>query len=70
VAQTLAEAKINISDLNAQQIQGETGPVYLMMIEASLPPGWTCQRLEDLLGPLIAHQAVEISVRELEQLTF
>jgi predicted amino acid-binding ACT domain protein len=37
VSQILANHHINITDLNAQCIEGESQPVYVMMIEILLP---------------------------------
>jgi glycine cleavage system transcriptional repressor len=69
VAHLLSDFKVNITDLNAQTIAGEDGPVYIMMIEAAVLPETDRTSLETSLQTLSKELGVEISVRDLEPLT-
>lgn len=66
VAQLLAEHQINITDLNAQIIEGEDSPVYVMMLEVDVPAGTQMRALEEALRGLSGRLAVEIQLRPLE----
>lgn len=69
VTQLLADQHVNISDLNAQRIPGEHGPVYIMMIEAQLPVALSAEGLQAFLVPLASTLAVEIRVNPIEVMT-
>lgn len=69
VAKVLAETQVNILDLNAHCIEGEEGPVYIMMIEAKLPMNLEKITLENTLNALAKSLGVEIRVNPLEVLT-
>jgi glycine cleavage system transcriptional repressor len=66
VSRALAEMKVNITDLNAQVIDGENGPLYIMMVEVSLPPSISAERVRLKLKPLAEELGVEIQLRPLE----
>jgi glycine cleavage system transcriptional repressor len=70
IAQALAELKANITDLNAHQIQGETGPVYLMVIEADVPSPMTLSALEAHLKPTSDELKLDLRVKAIDALTF
>jgi glycine cleavage system transcriptional repressor len=66
VSTILAEHQVNITDLNAQTIPGEDGPVYILMIEVQLPPNVT---QEGLLKALKALPDLDITLHPLEPVT-
>ncbi|MEB3205955.1 MAG: ACT domain-containing protein [Vampirovibrionales bacterium] len=70
VAHVLGEAEINITDLSAQVIAGESGPVYLMMIEVAKPSHQSVSDISALLAPIQKTLGVEISVRPVDVATF
>jgi glycine cleavage system transcriptional repressor len=63
VTHELAERGVNITDLNTKLIGTPDDPVYVMMLEASLPEGQTPEELEALLGDMKKELNVEIGVR-------
>ncbi len=66
VAKELGERKINITDLNTKLIGEEKSPVYVMMLEATLPEGIELQDVEGWMKELKQQLKVDISVRSLE----
>ncbi len=66
VARELGEHKINITDLNTKLIGDEKNPVYVMMLEATLPDGIELQDVESWMKALKQQLKVDISVRSLE----
>jgi glycine cleavage system transcriptional repressor len=68
VAEALAAADVNITDLNTRLVPEDDGggDLYAMMVEVSLPPGLSAGALETLLAGIKREQDVEVSVRELE----
>jgi glycine cleavage system transcriptional repressor len=66
VSRALAELRINITDLNAQVIEGENGPLYIMMVEVSLPDSMSPERVRVKLKPLAQELGVEVHLRPLE----
>lgn len=66
VSRCLADLGINITDLDAQRIEGQGGLVYIMMIEANVPPTLTFDALEETLRALEPALGVEIRARPLE----
>ena len=63
VTSDLAGRGVNITDLNTKLIGTAEAPVYIMMLEASLPAGETPETIEMLLENLKKELNVEISVR-------
>lgn len=66
VAQALADRKVNVTDLNTKLIGSEDRPVYVMMIEAVLPPGLEIEELETVLSSIRTEMQVDISIRAIE----
>jgi glycine cleavage system transcriptional repressor len=68
VAEALAAAEVNITDLNTRLVPEDDGggDLYAMMVEVSLPSGLSAGALETLLAGIKREQDVEVSVRELE----
>jgi glycine cleavage system transcriptional repressor len=66
VSHKLAELSINITDLNAQVIPGDDGPVYIMMVEVDVPDQLPLSRIEQELKTLADQIGVEIQLRSLE----
>lgn len=65
VAKVLGEHQINITDLNTKLIGSAEKPVYVMMIEAVLPPGIEIDNVENWMKDLKQQLQVDISVRSL-----
>ncbi len=63
VTRTLADHKVNITDLNTRLIGTKEEPVYVLMLEAILPPGLSIEATSELLEPLRRKLAAEIGVR-------
>lgn len=70
VSEVLSEFQVNITDLNAHTIEGEDGPVYIMMIEATLGPSVQRDALEKSLAGLAQELSLDIQMKPLEALTF
>lgn len=66
VSQKLAEMDINVTDLNAQIIQGDDGPIYIMMVEIDIPPSISVNTVEKELIMLSQQHNLEIQLRPLE----
>ena len=68
VASALAEAKVNITDLETRLVSDDRGEdLYAMMLEVALPPGAHADDLESALEGTRGDQGVEVSIRELER---
>ena len=68
VASALGERGISITDLTTRLAGEQTGePLYAMMLEIALPDGVDQAELEQALGGVGSGQAVEVTIRELEQ---
>ena len=68
VASALAEAEVNITDLNTRLVSDDEGEdLYAMMLEVALPAGSSELDLEAALLATREEQGVEVSVRELER---
>ncbi|RME39507.1 MAG: amino acid-binding protein [Deltaproteobacteria bacterium] len=65
VAKELGERHINITDLNTKLIGSEQRPVYVMMLEATLPESLDIDQLEKILEPVRKELGVDISVRSI-----
>lgn len=63
VTRTLAEHRVNITDLNTRLIGTKEEPVYVLMLEAILPEGMTVESLSELLEIHRKELQVEIGVR-------
>ena len=63
VTRTLADHKVNITDLNTKLIGTKEEPVYVLMLEAILPQGLSIEATSELLDPLRKKLAIEIGVR-------
>jgi glycine cleavage system transcriptional repressor len=59
----LADRQVNITDLNTRLIGTREEPVYVLMLEAILPPGMSVEDVELLLEKLKKELNVEIQVR-------
>ncbi|MBY0403546.1 MAG: amino acid-binding protein [Cyanobacteria bacterium] len=69
VAQLLANHQVNITDLNAQTILGETGPVYILMIEAQLFTSSNRPLIELELQKLAERLSIEIKLNSIDPIT-
>jgi len=65
VARELGKRQVNITDLNTKLIGSHERPVYVMMLEAVLPPTVSIEELESVLGELKNTLQVDISVRSI-----
>jgi glycine cleavage system transcriptional repressor len=65
VTRLLADRKVNISDLNTKLIGTLEEPVYVLMLEATLPEGLTVEGVSGLLENLRKELRVEITVRSI-----
>jgi glycine cleavage system transcriptional repressor len=63
VTRLLADRRVNITDLNTRLIGTREEPVYVLMLEAILPPDLTVEGATALLEPLSRELSVEIGVR-------
>jgi glycine cleavage system transcriptional repressor len=63
VTRTLADWKVNITDLNTRLIGTREEPVYVLMLEAVLPEGMTVEETSALLETHRKELQVEIGVR-------
>ncbi|WP_027716773.1 glycine cleavage system protein R [Desulfuromonas sp. TF] len=65
VTRELGERKVNITDLNTKLVGSEERPVYVMMIEAVLPPGVSEEEISGIMDGLKEELQVDISVRSI-----
>lgn len=65
VAKELGERKVNITDLNTKLIGSDQRPVYVMMLEASLPEEMTVEQLQEVMAGVKNKLQVDISVRSI-----
>jgi glycine cleavage system transcriptional repressor len=63
VTRELADRGVNITDLNTKLIGSPEEPVYVLMLEAALPPEMSVEDASALLEKLKKELSVEISVR-------
>ena len=63
VTKELAEQRINITDMNTKLIGSSDAPVYVLMLEASLPEAMSVDDVTALLEKLKKELQVEIAVR-------
>jgi len=59
----LADAGVNVVDLDTRVIGGADRPVYAMVLDVTLPPGLAGPELADRLAALAADVGVECTVR-------
>jgi glycine cleavage system transcriptional repressor len=68
VTGALAEAGVNVTDLNTRLVSDpDAEDLYAMMLEVALPGGMDAAGLEAALAPARSEQGVEVSIRELER---
>ncbi|HEX9873254.1 MAG TPA: ACT domain-containing protein, partial [Deferrimonas sp.] len=65
VTRELGERRVNITDLNTKLVGSEERPVYVMMIEAVLPPGVSEEEIAGIMNGLKEELQVDISVRSI-----
>ena len=65
VTRSLADARVNITDLNTKLIGTVEEPVYVMMLEAILPNGMTIEDVSSMLESLKKELDVEIGIRSI-----
>ena len=70
VTRMLADKKVNITDLNTRLIGTKEEPVYVLMLEAILPPELTVESTSEMLEPLRRELSVEIGVRAITPVSF
>lgn len=66
VSQKLADLNINITDLNAQVIDGEDGRVYIMMLEVMIPDAMPIHDVKKQLSAIEKELSLEVSIHELD----
>ena len=70
VTKELATRNINITDLNTKLIGTAEEPVYVLMLEVSLPDGESPEGVEQTLSALKKELNVEIGVRVITPVAF
>ncbi len=65
VTRELGERKVNITDLNTKLVGSDARPVYVMMIEAVVPPALSLEELGEVLKKLKGEMQVDISLRSI-----
>lgn len=70
VTKELALRSINITDLNTKLIGTDENPVYVLMLEISLPAGESAEGIEETLAALKKELNVEIGVRIITPVAF
>jgi glycine cleavage system transcriptional repressor len=65
VTRELGDRGVNITDLNTKLVGSEERPVYVMMIEAVLPPGVSEEEISGIMNGLKEELQVDISVRSI-----
>ncbi len=63
VAKELGDRQVNITDLNTKLVGSAEKPVYVLMLEAVLPPTMTEQDVDAWMAPLRDELQVDITVR-------
>ncbi|HKL25822.1 MAG TPA: ACT domain-containing protein [Desulfuromonadales bacterium] len=63
VAKVLGDKQINITDLNTKLVGSSERPVYVLMLEATLPEDVTETDVDTWMSPLREELQVDISVR-------
>jgi glycine cleavage system transcriptional repressor len=70
VTRELADRGVNITDLNTKLIGSPSEPVYVLMLEAAVPPELAVEDVSALLEKLKKELSVEISVRLITPVSF
>jgi glycine cleavage system transcriptional repressor len=65
VTRALADRRVNITDLNTKLIGTKEEPVYVLMLEATVPAGMTVEEVSTVLDNLRKELNVEIKVRSI-----
>jgi len=65
VTRELGERGVNITDLNTKLVGSEQRPVYVMMLEAVLPPEMSEEEIAGVMNGLKEELQVDISVRSI-----
>ncbi len=65
VVKELGDRQINITDLNTKLVGSSERPVYVMMIEAVLPPDIALEKLATVMAGLKERLQIDISVRDI-----
>jgi glycine cleavage system transcriptional repressor len=65
VVKELGDRKINITDLNTKLVGPPERPVYVMIIEAELPPGTQLAEIAAIMAKLKEKLQVDITVRDI-----
>lgn len=65
VVKELGDRQINITDLNTKLVGSPERPVYVMMIEAVLPPDIPLEKVAAVMAELKERLQVDISVRDI-----
>lgn len=63
VAKALGDKQVNITDLNTKLVGSQDNPVYVLILEASLPGDVTEDDIDTWMAPLREELQVDISVR-------
>ena len=63
VAQVLGDKQVNITDLNTKLVGTDQRPVYVLVLEATLPEGVEEDQVNAWLAPVREELQVDISVR-------
>jgi len=66
VAEVLGERKVNITDLNTKLVGTEERPVYVMVIEATLPKDVEEDDVNRWLAPIRDELQIDITVRTIQ----
>jgi glycine cleavage system transcriptional repressor len=67
VARVVADCGGNITDVNTRVVGSAERPVYIMILEIQLTPGYSPDRLHDALDRLKPSLGVDLTLRPLEQ---
>ncbi len=70
VTKELAERRVNITDLNTKLVGTREEPVYVLMLEASLPEEIAIDDVAAMLDEIKKELKVEISVRSITPVSF
>jgi glycine cleavage system transcriptional repressor len=66
VSKLLAQHGVNVTDLNAHRMDGDDGPVYIMLVEVEIPDSVRVENVEADLKDLEQELQVETGLRPLE----
>ena len=63
VAKVLGDNQVNITDLNTKLIGSDKSPVYVLILEATLPENITDEDVDQWMSPLRKELQIDITVR-------